>query len=780
MRRPNCLYVIFLLGLLTACTGKKTEHNEKQAYALLPVPVSMHSLQGDYTLQESTTITMNGGDKDMPALASYLSSELKELVNLNIQESKDTTSANTIQLLLDTTLSIANRPEKVSASADEAYILTVKPEHIIIRGKSTTGIFRGIQTFLQLVYPNQKGETINIAATEIQDYPVFPWRGIHMDVCRHFFSVEFIKKMLDAMALHKMNTFHWHLTDDQGWRIEIKKYPLLTSIGGWRKETVVGHMSSHPLTYDGKKYGGFYTQEQIKDVVAYAKSRYITVVPEIEMPGHAVAALAAYPEYSCTGGPFEVFPEWGETVDAFCGGKEKTFEFLEGVLDEVITLFPSSYIHVGGDECSKKRWEKCADCKRRMKEQHIKDVSGMQSYFVKRIETYLTSKGKKLIGWDEILEGGLPERSTVMSWRGREGGIEASKAGHDVVMTPGKYCYFDHYQGNPDTEPLAIGGYLPLDTVYHYNPAFGIDPLKAKHILGAQANLWTEYIPTEKQFEYMEFPRLCAMAEILWSPLEKQNYVDFIQRLDTHYQRLDQLNIGYRIDAPVGFESSNKVLDDSITVNMHCNIPSAAIRYTIDGTTPERTSLLYSKPFQLQLNTSKKVIAKAFLENGRESTALTGTFEKIKIQPGIKLEKAKPGLLLNYYDQQFSSAKAIIAKPTKSESIDSIGFPKWLDLKKEWFGLEYKGYLKIEKEALYTFYLNADDGAVLYIDDVPVVDNDGYHYAEEKCGNVGLGEGYHSLRLVYFEGKYTPVLEVKIMCQGLKKQALPSNMLWHN
>ena len=270
------------------------------------------------------------------------------------------------------------------------------------------------------------------------------------------------------MAVHKMNTFHWHLTDDQGWRIEIKKYPLLTSVGGWRKETVVGHMSSHPLTYDKKKYGGFYTQEQIKDVVAYAKSRYITVVPEIEMPGHALAALAAYPEYSCTGGPFEVFTEWGETPEAFCGGKEKTFGFIQDILDEVITLFPGTYVHVGGDECSKKRWTQCADCKQRMKQEHLKDVNAMQSYFIKRIETYLSTKGKKLIGWDEILQGGLPEQATVMSWRGLEGGIEASNSGHDAVMTPGKYCYFDKYQGNPDVEPLAIGGLLPLDSVYGY------------------------------------------------------------------------------------------------------------------------------------------------------------------------------------------------------------------------------------------------------------------------------------------------------------------------
>lgn len=779
MRGSNCLYVIFLLGLLTACTGKKTEQSDKQAYALLPVPVSMQSMPGSFELQESTKIIVGDGGEEMGALASYLSSEMQRLVNLNLQisqEKADTTSSNSIQLILDPNV----MPGTSTKIENESYSLTVKPKGVIIRGKTSTGLFYGMQTFLQLVYPNQQADVITLPATEIQDRPAFAWRGLHMDVCRHFFPVEFIKKMIDAMALHKMNTFHWHLTDDQGWRIEIKKYPLLTSVGGWRKETVVGHMSSHPLTYDKKRYGGFYTQEQIKDVVAYAKSRYITVVPEIEMPGHALAALAAYPEYSCTGGPFEVFTEWGETPEAFCGGKEKTFGFIQDILDEVITLFPGTYVHVGGDECSKKRWIQCADCKQRMKQEHLKDVNAMQSYFIKRIETYLSTKGKKLIGWDEILQGGLPEQATVMSWRGLEGGIEASNSGHDAVMTPGKYCYFDKYQGNPDVEPLAIGGLLPLDSVYGYSPSRGIDPEKAKHILGAQANVWTEYIPTEKHFEYMVFPRLCAMAEILWSPAEKRNYVDFIQRLDTHYQRLDKKDIAYRVDAPIGFQPYNRVLEDSTTVSLNCSIPSAEIRYTLDGTMPGRASSLYTKPLQLSLAASKKVIAKTFLKNGKESKALTGVFEKAMLLPGVKLPNPQKGLQYNYYDQQFSSAKAIVAKPTKSGISDSIAFPKWIDLKKEWFGLEYNGYVKIDKEELYTFYLNADDGAALYIDDVLIIDNDGYHYAQEKVGNVGLGEGYHSLRLVYFEGKYTPVLEVKIMCQGLKKQALPSNMLWHN
>jgi hexosaminidase len=779
MRGSNCLYVIFLLGLLTACTGKKTARNEEQTASLLPVPVTMQPAQGNFNVSADTKIAVRESNKELHSLAIYLSSELQQLDDLQreITDDKDTSLANHIQLSIDAGLSdtVANG---LSTDA-EGYVLDIRPDRIHIRGKSAAAVFYGIQTLLQLTNRTAEDNTLTIPAIQINDYPAYAWRGMHLDVCRHFFPVAFIKKMIDVMAMHKLNTFHWHLTDDQGWRIEIKKYPLLTAVGGWRKETVMGHMSSHPLKFDGKKYGGFYTQEQIKDVVAYAKSKYITIVPEIEMPGHAMAALAAYPEYSCTGGPFEVFTEWGETKEAFCGGKEKTFEFIEDVLAEVITLFPGNYIHVGGDECAKERWKQCNDCRKRMKDEQLKNEVEMQSYFIERIENYLASKGKKLIGWDEILDGGLPERSTVMSWRGTEGGIAASNSGHDVVMTPGKYCYLDHYQGNPETEPLAIGGYLPLDSVYRYDPSQGLDAAKRKHVLGAQANLWTEYIQDEAQVEYMLVPRLCAMAEVLWSPKEKKNYTDFIQRMDRNYQRLDQKHIQYRIDVPVGFNDVNKVLEDTVSVDLHVDIPSAEIRYTLDGSTPEKTSALYTKPFQLPLNTSKKVTAKTFMPNGRASAALTGTFEKTTLLPGLKVGEPKPGLLYNYYNSAFSSAREVLGKPTKSGIADSIGFPKWIHPKQEWFAMEYKGYLKIDQKGLYTFYVNADDGAVLYIDDVLVVDNDGYHYLQEKSGSIGLGEGYHSLRLAYFEGKYTPVLEVKIMCQGLKKQAFPSNMLWH-
>ena len=431
-------------------------------------------------------------------------------------------------------------------------ILSVTPKEIIIKARTAVGLFYAVQTLRQLlpveVEKEQKvnGLILSVPACEIKDEPRFVYRGMHLDVCRHMFPVSFIKRYIDMLALNKMNTFHWHLTEDQGWRIEIKKYPRLTEIGAYRKETLVGHGGKEPYVYDGKPYGGFYTQDEVKDVVAYAKSRFITIIPEIEMPGHALAALAAYPELSCTGGPFEVFPRWGVVPDVYCAGKEETFNFLEDVLTEVIALFPGEYIHIGGDECPKDRWKKCPLCQKRIKDEGLKDEKELQSYFIARIEKFLSSKNKKLVGWDEILEGGIAPEATVMSWRGTAGGIEAAKQNHDVIMTPSSYVYLDYYQCEPKGQPLAIGGYLPLETVYSYNPMPAeLTPAEQKHILGVQGNVWTEYIATTDYLEYMAFPRLIAIAETGWTPEPKKNFKDFLSRFDTVKKRYDILGINY-------------------------------------------------------------------------------------------------------------------------------------------------------------------------------------------------------------------------------------------
>ena len=438
---------------------------------------------------------------------------------------------------------------------DEAYSLEVQKDRIQIKASKPAGFFYAMQTLRQLlpaeIENSTKQEKVEwlVPVISISDSPAFKWRGYLFDVVRHFFPKQDVFKMIDNIALHKFNILHLHLVDDQGWRIEIKKYPRLTEIGAWRVDREDKNWNSRPKQEPGEKatYGGFYTQQDIKEIVAYARSRYITVVPEIEMPAHVTSALAAYPQYSCKGGPFTV-PSGGvwPITDIYCAGNDSTFLFLEDVLSEVIELFPSKYIHIGGDEATKTEWEKCPKCQNRIKIEGLKNVGELQSYFIKRIEKFINSKHKIALGWDEILEGGLPAEATVMSWRGYKGGIEAANQGHDVVMTPTSECYFDYYQGPKDQEPEAGGGFIPLKKVYKFNPVPpGLSAEAAKHILGGQANLWAEYIPNIKHAEYMTFPRLAAMAEVLWSPKETRNWNDFSNRIELFMKRYDQMGINY-------------------------------------------------------------------------------------------------------------------------------------------------------------------------------------------------------------------------------------------
>ena len=440
----------------------------------------------------------------------------------------------------------------------EGYRLQVRPEEIRMYFKEKAGAFYAQQTLQQLTAPDGV-----IPCFDIEDAPRFSYRGMHLDVCRHIFPVEFVKKYIDLLARHKMNYFHWHLTEDQGWRIEIKKYPRLQEVAAWRKETLVGHYSDQPHQFDGQRYGGYYTQEEIREVVKYAQERFVTIIPEIEMPGHAQALLAAYPELSCHGQPVEVATKWGVFENVLCP-TEDTFEFLENVLLEVMDLFPGPYIHIGGDECPKAQWKASAFCQELMKKEGLKDENELQSYFIRRIDRFLTEHGRRLIGWDEILEGGLSENATVMSWRGTQGGIEAAQAGHDVIMSPTSHCYFDYYQSQYPDEPLAIGGYLPLEKVYAFEPVPGsLSPEESKHILGAQGNVWTEYIPTTQQVEYMAFPRALALAEVLWSPLSVKDFPGFQDRLARYLPKLDihyadhLFDIRYELDG-AGLRLSNR------------------------------------------------------------------------------------------------------------------------------------------------------------------------------------------------------------------------------
>ena len=528
----------FVCGLLVCVCPISAQ----ASVAVIPQPAKIQQQSGHFSLTSDTQISVH--DK-----TAELGEQLQKMLSpatgysLSISDQSKLTN-NAIQLNLDSSL---------KELGDEGYRLSITPKNVTIKAAQKAGIFYGMQTLRQLmpteIFKQTPVEGIDwqIPCVNIEDTPRFKWRGLHLDVCRHFMPKEFVKKYIDLLAIHKMNIFHWHLTEDQGWRIEIKKYPKLTEIGAWRDETLVGHHGQQPHQFDGKRHGGFYTQEDVREIVEYARQRYITVVPEIEMPGHSLAALAAYPEYSCTGGPFKVRTKWGIEPDVYCAGNDQTIAFLQDVLTEVLALFPSEFIHIGGDECPKDRWKECPKCQARIEAVGLKDEHELQSWFIHQMDTFLAERGRRLIGWDEILEGGLAPGATVMSWRGEDGGIAAAKAGHDVVMAPTTYTYFDYYQADPNEEPLAIGGFLPLEKVYGYNPIPDeLTAQQAKHVLGAQGQLWTEYMKEGDRVEYMAYPRACALAEVVWTPLEKKDYENFQSRLKTHMQRLENLGVNYR------------------------------------------------------------------------------------------------------------------------------------------------------------------------------------------------------------------------------------------
>ncbi len=526
-------------GLLPAAHGQSVLGKE-QILSIIPKPQHLTLQAGYFVLQPSTRIYVDPQNEELKNIGLQLATAIQQVAGWQPEVLKAQPGPTIKNIIY---LGLSQSPDTLG---DEGYQLQVQKHRVNLVAQAPKGLFWGTQTLRQLL-PAQAGKKpIQLPALFITDKPRYAWRGMHLDVARHFFPVEFVKKYIDYLAMHKMNTFHWHLTEDQGWRIEIKKYPKLTEVGAWREGTLIGHYSSQPHQFDNKRYGGFYTQEQIKEVVQYAKERYITVVPEIEMPGHSVAALAAYPELSCTGGPFKVEGLWGVFDDVYCAGNEQTFQFLEGVLSEVTELFPDQVIHIGGDESPKTRWKACTKCQARIKAEGLADEHELQSYFIQRIEKFLNAKGKTIIGWDEILEGGLAPNAYVMSWRGTEGGIEAARQKHYVVMTPGSHVYFDHYQGEPAREPLAIGGFTPLEKVYAFEPTpSALSENEKKYILGAQANVWTEYIPTPRQVEYMILPRMSALAEVLWTPAHLKNWDEFTTRMQQQYKRYEAMGAHY-------------------------------------------------------------------------------------------------------------------------------------------------------------------------------------------------------------------------------------------
>lgn len=618
MKKGISLLLLSLLFISLGCKQTKEVVNE---YNIVPLPNQMTPQQGRFELSKKVKVVTATCTPQVKAIADSLIERLSLTSGIRIQQ--------TDQAKQDTpAITFVTR----EGMLPEGYQLSVTPSNIVITASQPNGFFYAVQTLYQLLPPavygstKQKSAEWSIPAVEIEDAPRFAYRGLMLDVSRHFSELDYIYKFIDQLAIHKMNTFHWHLTDDQGWRIEIKKYPKLTEIGSKRKETLIDYYYTNwPQQFDGKEHGGYYTQEQIKAVVAYAASKYITVIPEIEMPGHALAAIASYPELSCTPDTtYDVTGTWGVFDEVYCPN-EKTFAFLEGVLDEVVELFPSSYIHIGGDECPKTAWKSCAHCQNLIKELGLKDDTTpnvadgkkhtkeekLQSYVITRMEKYLNGKGRNIIGWDEILEGGLAPNATVMSWRGVEGGMAAAKAGHNAIMTPNPYVYLDHYQEDPEIAPVTIGGYNTLKKTYSYNPVpDDADELVKKHIIGIQGNIWNEYIQNNDRRDYQTFPRAIAIAETGWTENRNKDWKNFCHRMVEEFERLDVMNVkACRNFFDVNINTHVSDSTGQLNVVLETFYPDAEIRYTLDGSEPTKQSELYTQPFALKGHIDLKAAA---------------------------------------------------------------------------------------------------------------------------------------------------------------------------
>jgi hexosaminidase len=727
--------------------------------SIIPRPAKMEVGTGSFQIGPRTSIVFDSQSSETPEVGEFLAAKIGRSTGLSLDVRPAAGRIPEDAVLLRT-------GDFLAKLGTEGYQLSVSKRGISIEAASPAGLFYGVQTLLQLLPAEVEGggkeEVVpwRVPFIKIEDRPRFVWRGAHLDVGRHFFPKEFIKKYIDLLAMYKMNTFHWHLTEDQGWRIEILKYPRLTEVGAWRRESMD----------DGIPHGGFYTQDDIREVVAYAKKRFIMIVPEIEMPGHCLAALAAYPELSCSGGPFDVCTEWGVFNDVYCAGNEKTFEFLQDVLTEVSGLFPGKFVHIGGDEVPKLRWQNCVKCQEKIKAEGLQGEDELQSYFIKRIEAFLSGKGKRLVGWDEILEGGLAPNATVMSWRGIAGGIAAAKSGHDVVMSPTSHCYFDYYQGLFD-EPWAIGGFLPIDMVYAYEPVPAELPAEqARHILGAQANIWTEYLSESQQVEYMLLPRLLALSEVVWSEKSLRSFADFSRRIVPHYDRLAAAALNFRLPPPDGL-GGKKLISGPTQVQVYPPFPGAEVHFTTVGADPTGDSpLLTGAP--LEIKDSLVVKARTVLRGGRMSRVISTSFSRI--------DPERNGLDYAYYEGSWLRLPNLDGfTPVKTGRVFDISFEP-AGQREDNFALLFKGFLEIERPGDYKFSVVADDGALLMIDGKEIVRHDGLFWILELSGEIRLEAGKHPIQITYFQKSGDRRLDIFCEGPGLEKQLLFPHWLFRD
>lgn len=762
----NILLIAVILICASLLSAQNTQAQNK--FSLIPYPSSLKEKKGDFVIKSGVKIYAAEIFKNEVSLLQQLMPKAEWL---------QLSTGNQVKNLVN---SIVLQQED-SITAPEGYHLNVDPRQIVIAAKSAAGMFRAIQTIRQLL-PVSIEEKVGfkkefkLPAMKIYDAPAYNWRGMHLDVARHFFSIDYLKKFMDVMSLYKMNKFHLHLTDDQGWRIEIKKYPKLTEERAWRTfdkndsacmKAAVDNPdftidTMHIIHKDGKTlYGGFYTQEQIKELVAYAASKHIDIIPEIDMPGHMMAAIHSYPDLSCEGGS-----KWGELFTTpICPCKESTFEFAENIFSEIIDLFPSIYIHLGADEVDKKSWAESADCKALMAKQGLKNVNELQSYFVMRMEKFFNLKGRKLIGWDEILEGGISSTATVMYWRSwvPDAPVKAAKNGNFVVMCPGTPLYFD----NPEDAQS-------LENIYQ----FKVVPEKlsreeGKRIIGAQANIWTEQVPSENRADFLFMPRMTALAERLWS--NSPDYTSYTKRLKSHFERLDAMKVHYRLpDLPAMINEN--VFVDSFVLTVQKPISNVRVRYTVDGSVPLVSSPELNPSLVIKKETTVKLAA--FTKAGLRGDIYTLHYKKEKYAAPVNVTATQNGLTCSYYKEFFRNTAAMLNTNADSVFITTdFIVPKSVTAPS--FGLKYNGYINIPETGIYTFYLTCDDGGILLIDGKETVNNDGLHSAVQKSGQVALQKGLHDLQLDFIEGGGGFKLDLKYNKGTEQPASIPPSWLKH-
>ncbi len=779
------------LGLSLCALGLAACDTSGRPPALVPLPRSVETARGSVELSAEWRIRVSpADDPELTRLARLLSREiaLRTGVDLAVQDAagprtdtgtpgpdRQTDASPSIRLVR----AGAGDDPDVPFDRDESYALVVDGTGVEVRAPRPAGVFYGTRTLLQLLPPDPAagGRGVALPFVRISDAPRFPYRGMHLDVGRHWFPVDFVKRYIDLLALYKFNAFHWHLTEDQGWRLEIEGYPRLTEVGAWRRETIL-ERNFDPYAGDGTPHGGFYTRDEVREIVAYAAERYVTVIPEIEMPGHSLAALAAYPELACTEGPFEVATVWGVHEEIYCP-KEETFVFLEDVLSEVMELFPSPWIHIGGDEAPKTRWIESPLAQEVIRREGLADEAELQSWFLRRIESFVSAHGRRIVGWDEILEGGLPPDAIVMSWRGVGGGVEAAKQGHDVIMTPTSHAYFDYYQGDPLREPLAIGGYLPLERVYAFEPLPPeLGPGEARHVLGAQGNVWTEYLKEPRSVEYMAFPRAMAMAEVVWSPRGSRDWEGFLARLGPRLAELDALGVAYRVPDVGGLEGDVMTLDDRVRLALTSPVADGEVRYTLDGSEPSEGSPLYEKPLDLRVDESGTVVtARLFLPGGRGGASRSARLVRgvpapaEPVPPGVE-----PGISWALFEGDFASVRDLEGRsPVAAGGLAAVALPE--SAPPERFGLVLEGWLRVPRTGVYRFLLTSDDGSDLRIGNATVVDHDGLHAAEVRGGAVALERGAHRLRVRMFQAGGGRALALDVVPPG-EEEAIPVPADW--